>query len=82
MMRPAGRIVSSAFVSACGRASMECMKGTCALFHACEAVSAAVLRRSSIRVDKGKDNRDENSENDWSCVLLYWRHVLLCSLQV
>ena len=27
---------------------MECMNGTCALFHACEAVSAAVLRRGNV----------------------------------
>ncbi len=33
---------------ACGRASTECMNETCALFHACEAVSAAIGRKEVV----------------------------------
>ena len=39
---------------ACGRASVECMRRQCALFYACEAVSATIRKR-------GKNFRTEFS---------------------
>ena len=49
MVRPFGRTVSSVFVSGLYQYALrECMNEICALFHACEAVSAAILRRGSI----------------------------------